>query len=72
MVSQLKSLLDSLQFAVNMEASQEKFKCEFCDKTFMRKGYLTQHLMTHNNEAISCEICQKTFSSTAKISPKIE
>lgn len=39
------------------------FKCKLCEKTFLRKDFLKNHMDNiHENKKLTCEICGKLFS----------
>lgn len=37
------------------------YKCDFCNKTFSYKHYLTLHLNMHSGNSFKCEKCEKAF-----------
>ena len=37
----------------------EFFTCEFCDKKFLKKRYLKQHLQYHFPKLVTCSLCQE-------------
>lgn len=46
----------------NKGASQRRHKCDVCEKTFMRKSNLVDHLRLHANVRLfKCEYCSKEF-----------
>lgn len=46
----------------NKSGSQRRHKCDVCEKTFMRKSNLVDHLRLHANVRLyKCEYCQKEF-----------
>ena len=40
-------------------------KCLVCQKTFGKKKYLKQHLLTHNERKFQCSKCPKKFARKA-------
>ena len=67
-----KVCLTSFQYPADLQshmASHElsgkdsPYKCEFCNKTFSRRGHLTEHFHIHSGEKLyTCEICCKKFT----------
>ncbi|XP_018320532.1 zinc finger protein 85-like isoform X2 [Agrilus planipennis] len=50
---------------LNKYAKPKIYKCEWCDKSFVRKVYLTTHLKSHsksNEKQYICEECGKSYS----------
>ena len=48
----------------NDEAKKTNFQCLFCGSTFIRLGYLNNHLQVHSGDKpYFCPICRKRFSS---------
>lgn len=46
----------------NKSTSQRRHKCDVCEKTFMRKSNLVDHLRLHANVRLyKCEYCAKEF-----------
>lgn len=43
---------------------KRKFKCEICEKTYIRKEHLKRHLETHLDETHICPKCPRTFKTT--------
>ena len=45
------------------EAKRKKYECEFCDKSYPKKGSLKYHIeANHNSNSFKCDICSKQFS----------
>ena len=45
-----------------IEASGERFKCPFCPKAFVEKGYLRKHSVVHSGDhPYQCSLCDKRF-----------
>lgn len=45
-----------------------KYYCKYCNKSFLRKGNLVNHLRKHTGEVLNpCTICKKSFSSVAAL-----
>lgn len=48
----------------NGPSPEKKHKCEFCDKKFLRKIYLVNHLRKHTDEKPwVCKICNKSYKA---------
>ena len=47
----------------------DSFKCNVCEKVFLRKGYLETHLKSHSPEGYQykCDQCSKTFSTKSTL-----
>ena len=46
--------------------NQETFPCHLCPKTYIRKEYLTQHLIQHTDR-YKCSNCGQTFSTRRRL-----
>ena len=45
----------------------ERYKCEFCEKTFEEGSDLVKHFfMTYNTKIVPCDYCSEYFNSTAE------
>ena len=52
---------------------EKPFKCNFCDKAFSIKQYLSCHMWTHTAEnPFKCDLCDKAFSSKSNLSSNIK
>ena len=49
--------------SVGDKSVQRPFSCKVCEKSFLNKHHLKDHMMIHTGEKpFSCETCQKSFS----------
>uniref|UniRef100_A0A182M8P8 C2H2-type domain-containing protein n=1 Tax=Anopheles culicifacies TaxID=139723 RepID=A0A182M8P8_9DIPT len=61
---QVKSMSDHMK----IHASDKKYKCTFCDKSFAQSNNLIYHIRRHTGEKpYQCEICDKKFISNAHL-----
>ncbi|XP_045783165.1 zinc finger protein 879-like [Maniola jurtina] len=42
------------------------YKCDICDKSFMQKSTLTNHIHRHSDN-LACDVCHKPFSNAANL-----
>ena len=41
---------------------QNEYKCEECNKTYGKKGFLVKHIrLKHSNEKYNCKSCESEF-----------
>ena len=45
---------------INEEKENDNYKCDICNKTFIKKDYYKRHMLSHN-DAFTCHICSKKF-----------
>ena len=54
--------------SINEFITEKLFKCQICDKRYLSKGSLNQHMNSHNeSNAFKCDVCLKVFSYKSKL-----
>ena len=55
--------LGTLNHHTKLHKGEKNFKCETCNKAWVRKSRLIAHMRTHTGEKpFKCDVCQKDFS----------
>uniref|UniRef100_A0A8C6S4E8 Zinc finger protein 646 n=1 Tax=Neogobius melanostomus TaxID=47308 RepID=A0A8C6S4E8_9GOBI len=47
--------------------SDRPFKCDFCDKSYIHQGSLSNHAKTHQTGTFECGVCFKLFNNMAAL-----
>ncbi|XP_017038367.1 zinc finger protein Paris-like [Drosophila kikkawai] len=54
---------------IRTHTGKQPYKCSQCQKSFLRKGNLQRHILTHTEESYNCSRCQKSFLRSQNLRP---
>uniref|UniRef100_A0A0P4W6I8 C2H2-type domain-containing protein n=1 Tax=Scylla olivacea TaxID=85551 RepID=A0A0P4W6I8_SCYOL len=52
---------------LNAHRQKHKMKCAVCDKTFLRRDSLREHLLIHSGPKLPCPFCPKKFTQNSNL-----
>lgn len=64
--SECNQCFDSTE-ELNIHRQKHKMKCAVCDKIFLRRDSLREHLLIHNGPKLPCPYCQKKFTQNSNL-----
>lgn len=57
----------------NTDSEPKDFKCQVCEKSFLRKAALAVHSQVHNDESpFICEVCGQKFKRKSNLNKHLE
>lgn len=63
----------SLSYTIDEKPEEKQFKCDLCDKSFVRNQSLKKHMLIHSGvklerpKKFKCDLCDKSFSDSSKL-----
>ena len=62
---EVKSTMVLNSFILRDPSDKKRYKCDICNKSFIRPSHLVIHQRTHNGERpYECDICQKNMNQS--------
>nr|XP_045599641.1 protein suppressor of hairy wing-like isoform X1 [Procambarus clarkii] len=52
---------------LNIHRQEHKMNCAVCNKSFLRRDSLREHLLIHNGPKLPCPYCSKTFTQNSNL-----